>query len=99
MFNQGTIVDNLFNIIKLNKKALYEIDNLVRNLCWSAPEIIEYRFWFGHESGNWPGIYQIIKTNFEDINKYKYPEKYNESRKVKIFFIQSYNKYLKIGFN
>ena len=98
IFNKGTIVEELRNIITINKKSLIDIDNLIKNLCWSAPEIADYRFWNGHESGNWPGLYEILITHFKDIDKEIDESMYNESLKVKNFYIKSYLEYKKTGF-
>ena len=99
LFNKGTIVEELHNIITINKKSLVDIDNLIKNLSRSAPEISDYRFWNGHETGNWPGLYEILVNHFKDISKKTNLDKYNESIKVKNFYIKSYLKYKKTGFN
>ena len=76
-----------------------DLDNLVKNLCWSAPEISDYRFWNGHESGNWPGLYEILIKHFKDIDKDLHKDRYNEALKVKKFYTLAYLKYKKHGFN
>ena len=64
--NPKTIILELNKIIIHNKNAKDELNNLNINISWSAPEISDNRFWTGHETGNWPGIYTILINHFKN---------------------------------
>jgi hypothetical protein len=97
--NPKTIILELNKIIIHNKNAKDELNNLNINISWSAPEISDNRFWTGHETGNWPGIYTILINHFKNnIGSQSSKEIIDESYKVNELYNYCYNKYKSDGF-
>ena len=65
-FKPVNIIINFIEIAKINKEGIRELNILVENLSYQAPEIIESRFWKG--TSNWKGITDIMNTHFPKIS-------------------------------
>ena len=95
--NPEIIILGLKERIKINTNAKEDLDNLTKNLMWTPPELLDRRFWYGHECRIFKGLIEILIQHFtvdpndsNDITK----EKLN----VQQFYKKCCDKYQKSGF-
>jgi hypothetical protein len=100
-FKPVNIIINFLEIAKINKEGIRELNILVENLSYQAPEIINRRFWKG--TSNWKGISDIMNTYFprvrEDNRHLFSPEQIEENKKMEELYVKLLTKFEKHGFD
>ena len=66
-FNPNTIIPEIITEINKiegdNTKAINELNILLKNIVFCAPEILDKNFWYGNNF-NYYGLYHIMVNNF-----------------------------------
>ena len=100
-FKPVNIIINFIEIAKINKEGIRELNILVENLSYQAPEIIENRFWKG--TSNWKGITDIMNAHFPRVREYNRhlfsPEQIEENKKMEKLYVDLLTKFKKHGFD
>jgi hypothetical protein len=100
-FKPVPIIINFLQIAKINKEGIYELEKLMENLVYQAPEILTHRFWQG--TGNWRGITNIMNTYFpriSDTNRHLFtPEQIEENKKMEELYVNLLKRYQIQGFD
>ena len=100
-FKPVNIIINFIEIAKINKEGIRELNILVENLSYQAPEIIENRFWKG--TSNWKGITDIMNAHFPRVREYNRhlfsPEQIEENKKMEKLYVDLLTKFKKNGFD
>jgi len=100
-FKPVNIIINFLEIAKINKEGIRELNILVENLSYQAPEIINRRFWEG--TSNWKGITDIMNAHFPRVREYNRhlfsPEQIEENKKMEKLYVDLLTKFKKNGFD
>ena len=100
-FKPVPIIINFLQIAKINKEGIRELNMLIDNISYQAPEIIERRFWKG--TSNWKGITDIMNTHFPkicDANRHLFsPEQIEENLKMEELYVNLLTKFNSRGFD
>lgn len=92
-----TIIKGLNEIIKNNTKAKIDLAELANNLIWTPPELLDRRFWYGHECRIFRGLIEILIQHFT-IEPNDSDEIKQEKINIQEFYKKCCEKYAKNGF-